>query len=79
MKPTWHALRYACESNDINTIVSTLKAAGIKLLNKTLQMSYDEQNYRYDVPIFMINDPTSYETVKVEEIGESKTLNVRFD
>ena len=77
IKQTWKALQYACESNDIPTIVTTLKAADIKLINRTLQMSYDGQNYRYDVPIFMINDPTSFETTKVEEVVVAKELNVR--
>lgn len=76
MKQTWQALKFACESNDLNTIVATLSAAGIKLMNRTIQMSYDEASYRYDIPVFIINDPTSFETRKVEEVVESKQLKV---
>jgi hypothetical protein len=73
---TWNALRFACDSSDTATIVATLKAAGIKLLNKSLQMSYDTQSFRYDIPVFMINDPSSFEQKKAEEVVESKDLNV---
>lgn len=69
-------MRFACESQDTETIVATLKAAGIKLINKTLQMCYDEHSYRYDVPVFMINDPSAFEEKKAEEIVESKELHV---
>lgn len=75
---TWSALRFACESSDLGTIVTTLKAANIKLLHKSLQMCYDKDSYRYDVPIFMINDPSSFEEKKAEEVVESKDLNVAF-
>ena len=30
------------------------------MIKKTLQMSYDTNGYRYDIPIFIINDPTKY-------------------
>lgn len=69
-------MRFACDSSDTATIVATLKAAGIKLLNKSLQMSYDTQSFRYDIPVFMINDPSSFEQKKAEEVVESKDLNV---
>jgi hypothetical protein len=56
-----------------------LQAAGVKLLLKTLQMSYDDQNFRYDLPIFVINDPSSYieETKKTD--FESKEVTVSFN
>jgi hypothetical protein len=46
------------------------------LLNKTLQMSYDEQLCRYDIPIFVINDPSSFEEKKAEVAIEEKMLKV---
>lgn len=76
MAQTWNALRFACESSDTATIIATLKAAGIKLLHKSLQMCYDEQSYRYDIPVFMINDPSGFEEKKPDEVVESKDLNV---
>lgn len=56
-----------------------LQAAGVKLLLKTLQMSYDDQNFRYDLPIFVINDPSSYiEEIKKTDF-ESKEVTVSFN
>lgn len=73
---TWQALRFAVESNEMPAIITVLKAAGVKLLNKTLQMSYDETLHRYDIPVYVISDPTSYEFAKTEEVGETKDLKV---
>ena len=70
-------MKFACQNTDINTILAVLKAAGIKLLNKTLQMSYERQSgFRYDIPIFVINDPSGYELPKVEEPTEAKPIKV---
>ena len=72
----WKALRFACESHDIEAIVETLKAAGVKLLGKSLQMSCDQKGYKYDLPVFMINDPTSIEIPQPVDAGESKSIKV---
>ena len=60
VKSTWEALRFACESDELETSLALLNAAGVKLFQKNLQMSYDKENFRYDIPIFVINDPSSY-------------------
>ena len=78
MRSTWEALKFACEALDMQTALPVLQAAGIKLLNKTLQMSYDDQNFRYDLPIFLINDPTGYIIQKEEQAFESKPIKVTF-
>lgn len=58
---TWNALKEACEADELDeTIFTILKAAGVKLIDKTLQMSYDDNGYKYDIPIFVINDPSDY-------------------
>jgi len=79
-KATWEALRFACENTDTATVVEILKAAGIKLIKKTLQMSYDENGYRYDLPIFLINEPSGYYKAPEEQIVTQKeeiTLTLR--
>lgn len=53
-----------------------LQAAGVKLLLKTLQMSYDDQNFRYDLPIFVINDPSSYIQEKNDSNFDQKDVQV---
>ena len=73
---TWHALRFACENTSQQAVFKVLKEAGVKLLNKSIQMCYDDSLHRYDIPVFIINDPSSYEIAKVEEVSESKDLKV---
>lgn len=73
---TWEALKFACESDDPVMTVSILKAAGVKLMYKSLQMSYDDQNFRYDIPIFVINDPTSCSQKKGWEPFDKKDIKV---
>lgn len=53
-----------------------LQAAGVKLLNKTLQMSYDDQNFRYDLPVFVINDPKDYFATEEKNVAPGKELKV---
>lgn len=78
MKSTWEALRYACESEKMEDSLPILQAAGVKLLLKTLQMSYDDQNFRYDLPIFVINDPSSYIEDNRPSNFEQKEIQVDF-
>lgn len=49
------------------------------MLNKTIQMSYDDRNFRYDLPIFVINEPSSFIEAKEQAEFETKTINVRFE
>lgn len=59
--------------------MAVLKAAGVKLIDKTLQMCYDDNGFKYDIPIFVINDPTDY---KIQDLTnkkfEDKTISVIF-
>lgn len=75
-KETWNALKIACDGDDTSTAVAILEAAGIKLILKTLQMSYDPNGYRYDIPIFVINKPTKYANSKKEEVKEIKKEDI---
>lgn len=72
---TWQALKFACENDDLVATLPVLHAAGIKLLNKTIQMSYDDRNFRYDLPIFVINDPSSF--IETKDVTEFETKNVK--
>ena len=76
-KQTWNALRFACETADMATSVTMMKAAGIKLICKTLQMSYDTNRIRHDLPLFVINDPTSYVEEQATGPFEHKNIKVR--
>lgn len=53
-----------------------LQAAGVKLINRTLQMSYDDNNFRYDLPIFVINDPSTFIETKQEQSFQEKLVKV---
>ena len=75
-KDSWRALRLACECQDIHTTIEVLRTAGMKLINKSLQMSYDPRYLRYDLPMFLINEPVNYieekdisDTVERKELG----------
>ena len=48
-------------STDIDLIVVNLKAVNVRLIGQTLQMCYDTDGNKYDVPIFILNEPLSYE------------------
>ena len=43
-----------------------MKAAGLRLICKSLQMSYDRHGNKYDLPAFVINAPESYAAVSAE-------------
>jgi len=76
---TWNALKMACDDEDFETALEVMKALQIKLIQKTLQMSYDVHGYRYDIPIFVINNPTSYEKAdEPKKAVSNKELSV-FD
>jgi len=63
----WQALRGACEATEEDAI-AILGAMGLKLVNKSLQIAYDSRGYKYDVPIFCINPPVSYDLPKNKEL-----------
>ena len=63
------------ESSD--TVIEVLKACKIKFIQKSLQICYDELGNKYDLPMFIINEPESYATTKVEtQAIEDKTIKV---
>eukprot|EP01017_Pseudomicrothorax_dubius_P009376 TRINITY_DN1316_c0_g1_i4.p1 TRINITY_DN1316_c0_g1~~TRINITY_DN1316_c0_g1_i4.p1 ORF type:complete len:243 (+),score=37.22 TRINITY_DN1316_c0_g1_i4:73-801(+) len=76
----WSALRLACELDD-GSEMTILANVGLRLVANTLQMAYDSRGYRYDVPIFCINDPIAFEdkkkTVDIDAI-EDKVLRFKL-
>jgi len=71
---TWSALRHACECDEIDeNALAVLKAAGVKCIDKTIQMCYDDNMYKYDIPIFVINDPSDY---KLNDVSK-KTFDIK--
>ena len=46
-----------------------LAAQGMKLVNKSLQMAFDEMGNRYEIPIFCVNEPSSFVIVKPTNIN----------
>lgn len=40
-----------------------MKSAGVRLIGQTLQMCYDTAGNKYDVPVFILNEPQSFEVV----------------
>jgi hypothetical protein len=79
---TWNALRNACETDE-ETGLAILMAIEIKLINKNLQLSYDSQGNKYEIPIFCINDPTHFDLpkkkllTKEELSGDAIKIKVR--
>ena len=56
-----------------------MKAAGVKCIDKTIQMCYDDNMYKYDIPIFVINDPLEYKINDVSKKAfENKNIKVKF-
>lgn len=78
---SWKALRAACEGNDVDAI-KFLAAAHVKLVNNTLQLSFDSEGNKYDVPAFCINDPSKYDLPKKKEVKKEELtgqlFNVKF-
>ena len=65
VKTVWEALRFACQEPDIDLLLARLNSAGVRLIKKSLQMSYCKDQYRYDIPVFLINEPSDYEIPEV--------------
>jgi len=67
----WQALRSATEADDA-TAVAILNAVGLKLVNRSLQMAYDIQGNKYDVPIFCLNTPAGFNMPKEKVMNVSE-------
>ena len=54
-----------------------MKACELKLIGKSLQISYDSSGNKYDLPIFVINRPERFE-VKKEEASDYKGKKIKI-
>ena len=45
----------------------------MKLIGRSIQMAYDSEGFKYDLPVFIINEPVSYE---IQEVVEDKNQKV---
>jgi hypothetical protein len=79
---TWNALRSACETDE-ETGMAILTAVEIKLINNSLQLAYDSQGNKYEIPVFCINDPTRFDLPKKKQLtkeelsGENMKIKIR--
>jgi hypothetical protein len=62
-REAWQALKGAVEADDA-TCLAILQAAELKLVTNSLQLAYDLQGNKYDVPIFCLNNPSSFNLPK---------------
>ncbi|KAM3129930.1 Ubiquitin domain-containing protein 2 [Paramecium bursaria] len=62
--PFWHAIRQAVEEKEESQSLIILANADLKLINNSLQLLYNSQGQKFDVPVFMINEPQQFPTVK---------------
>jgi len=52
---------------------------GLKLVSKSLQISYDTQGYKYDLPVFIINPPERYEIKNQQAVSyNNQKVTVKF-
>ena len=56
----------ATYSNDTETVMEVLNACRLKLISKSLQICYDDQGSKYDLPVFILNAPERFEIQKEE-------------
>jgi len=56
----WSCIKSVIEEPDVDTGEEILRAAEIILPHGSLVMSFDQIGYRYDVPIYCLNEPSSY-------------------
>jgi len=61
------------------TALEVLRACELKLVQRSLQISYDNLGNKYDLPIFVINNPDKFEVQDAEsrDFG-GKSVSVRF-
>jgi hypothetical protein len=62
----WKVLRTACIEPVPALAEQIVKASGISMLSGSLMLTFDEVGYRYDLPVYVINEASRY--------GVEKTL-----
>ncbi|KAM3137647.1 hypothetical protein pb186bvf_010261 [Paramecium bursaria] len=77
----WAAIRQAVEADEQNA-KAILNAVELRLVNQSIQILYDPQGQKYDVPIFCINKPVQFPNKKSFEQNlymtfEKKQINFK--
>ena len=60
-------------------IFFNLKKYQLKLIRQSLQMSYDKDGHRYDLPVFVINPPIKYTDTGATSNFRIKNIKVFLD
>ncbi|CAD8191030.1 unnamed protein product [Paramecium pentaurelia] len=68
-KVYWQSIQKAIEEQDEANALAILNACDLKLVNNSIQLLYDNSMHKYDVPIFMINEPQSFPSTKYCDAG----------
>ena len=49
------------------------------MIGGSVQLCYDQEGYKYDIPVFVINEPAAYEVVdNALENVEDKSIKVKL-
>lgn len=72
----WAALKAACEATDsgerhVGTAEAIVKASGLIMHQDYIMVCYDELGFKYELPPFVINEPTGYGEGKEEQVTPS--------
>lgn len=65
------ALRTAVETKNESNTFDELSSLKVKLIQQSIQLAVDYQSYKYQLPIFVINDPLGYK----QRTEEFKTVD----
>ena len=69
----WGALKAACEAADtgkayLDTAEAIVKASGLTMHQGYIMVCYDELGFKYELPPFVINEPTEYGEAKEDKV-----------
>lgn len=60
-------------------MIEVFKVTGLKLISKSLQISYDSQGYKYDLPVFIINQPDRFEIKNQQAVSyHNQRVTIKF-
>lgn len=56
----WTTLKAACLEPSPATAEQIIRASGLSMLSGSLMLTFDEVGYRYDLPVYVINEANKY-------------------
>lgn len=71
----WGAIKMACDADEQNAL-AIIASAELKLVSKSIQILYDSQGMKYDVPVFCINEPIFFAEKPSMESNINKEFSV---